>query len=179
MSYFALLYLALPAFVANMLPVFATKINFWPWLNFPVDGGKKIFSNRIFGANKSFRGLIVGTVGGAAVGAIQFFLTKYDIFSLPIFANFFAAIIFGALAGLGALVGDLAGSFLKRLFQVAPGRPFIPIDQIDYIVGLLVFTNFLIHWDWRAIIFLLIFATIVNPIMNISGYFLGVKKTFW
>ncbi|MFH0776799.1 MAG: CDP-archaeol synthase [Patescibacteria group bacterium] len=179
MSYFAILYLALPAFVANMLPVLATKINFCPVLARPVDCGKKFLGREIFGQNKSWRGLLAGTLGGALIGALQFCFQKYQIYSTGLLEHLGQFLLFGALAGLGALVGDLAGSFLKRLWRIAPGRPFLPLDQIDYILGFLVFTNFLINWEWRASLFLLLFASIANPLVNLSAYFLGLKKTFW
>lgn len=179
MNFYLALYLALPAFVANMLPVFATKMDFCSQLNFPVDGGRKIFGRRIFGANKSFRGLFVGTLGGAIVGGIQFFVETRGIFAIGLFDTFFEFLVFGALAGFGALVGDLAGSFLKRLLGVAPGRPFLPLDQIDYIIGYLLFTAPLIAWDVPAVVFLLVFVTLVNPLVNILGYVLRIKKTFW
>lgn len=179
MNFVEILYLTLPAFIANMLPVFATKINFWRSLNFPVDGGKMIFRRRIFGENKSIRGLVVGTIGGAIVGAIQFLAQKYGVFTIDILESFFEFVIFGTLAGFGALVGDLAGSFLKRLFHVAPGRPFLPLDQIDYIFGFWIFTTPLIAWEFSAILFLLIFVAIVNPLVNLTAYFLRIKKTFW
>ncbi|MCF7845696.1 MAG: CDP-archaeol synthase [Candidatus Peribacteraceae bacterium] len=173
------LYLALPAFVANMLPVVASKIGFWPKLDFPVDGAKTMFGRRIFGANKSWRGLVVGVLGGALVGAIQFMLFKFGIIAITDLQNLPEFIAFGALAGLGALLGDLAGSWLKRLFKIAPGRPFLPLDQIDYIVGFFIFTAILIDWSLVAVISLLVFVAVANPLVNAAAYFLGIKKTFW
>jgi len=39
----------------------------------------------------------------------------------------------------GAAFGDLAGSFLKRRFNIKSGAPFWIVDQLDFAVGALIF----------------------------------------
>ncbi len=50
-----LLYFMLPAYVANMMPVFARKI---PILGSPIDMGKRYRGFRLLGKKKTWRGLI-------------------------------------------------------------------------------------------------------------------------
>src|SRR3989338_11359416 len=160
-----LIYIALPAFVANMLPVFATHWDIFPTLAHPID-------ERRFGVNKTWRGLVVGVIGAIAIASAQWL-----IFS-P-YPTVMHAFLFGALAGSGALGGDLIKSFFKRLFGIENGRPFVPFDQIDYMLGFLLFTYPLATWSFADALFLLVFALIANPVVNGLAYAIGLKKTFW
>jgi len=84
-----------PAYCANAAPVLAKGKK-------PLDHGKNFLDNkRILGANKTYKGFLFGLAIGAAVGTIDCLL--FD-FPWP----------FAILTPLGALLGDLAGAFLKR-----------------------------------------------------------------
>jgi hypothetical protein len=48
--------------------------------------------------------------------------------------------LLGPLLGCGDLLGDAIESFLKRQRGTAPGNPWFPFDQIDYIIGGLLFS---------------------------------------
>lgn len=46
---------------------------------------------------------------------------------------------FGLTMGLAAMVGDAVKSFFKRRIGIAPGLPWIPADQLDFVfAGILV-----------------------------------------
>jgi CDP-2,3-bis-(O-geranylgeranyl)-sn-glycerol synthase len=49
-------------------------------------------------------------------------------------------ILFGFLLSLGALFGDLFGAFLKRRMGFAPGELLPVVDQIDFIIGAILFS---------------------------------------
>lgn len=175
-QYFLILYIALPAFVANMVPIIATKLDLCPRLNTPLDNGVIFRGRRLLGKNKTVRGLFFGTVCGALISSLQHILPFLPEIK---FTTLSTAFLFGALAGFGALVGDALASIIKRQLDIASGKPFIPLDQIDYIIGFLIFTFPIMHWTWQESLFLLIFALIANPLINITAYFLGIKKTYW
>lgn len=126
----------LPAGLANMSPVFANKI---PWLNqwkTPMDFGKSWDGKRVFGDNKTWRGLIFGILIGSVVG----YLIKryaYDS-SWPSYLSNMGALL-GAFMGAGALIGDTVESLFKRHRGIGPGKSWFPFDQTDYIVGGLLF----------------------------------------
>ena len=132
------LWLLLPAGFANMAPVFAAKI--LPRWNTPVDFGHAWKGNEIFGSHKTYRGIISGT----ALGLLTFSIQQALYRSFPFFEelSFFnyneVSPFFGAWMGFGALLGDLAKSFFKRRFAIAPGKAWIPFDQVDWIVGALI-----------------------------------------
>src|SRR6185295_2897067 len=107
-------WLALPAFAANMAPVIVQKLHAFEKLNVPIDGGKSLFGKRIFGEHKTVRGLLIGTLAGIFIVAVQY--AAVNFFELP-FAHLHSLtefLLFGALSGFGALMGDAIESFFKR-----------------------------------------------------------------
>jgi CDP-2,3-bis-(O-geranylgeranyl)-sn-glycerol synthase len=176
MHYLIILYLTLPCFVANLLPVLAARANFLPKLNVPVDYGKTCLGRRLFGDHKTWRGFLVGILGAMLVALLQY-IAYY--FNLVLWIDFFTLnqfLLFGFLSGLGALAGDTIESFFKRRLNIYSGKSFFPFDQIDYIIGFLLLTNFLVDWLLIDIIFLLIFSMIMAPLMSGIGYLTNIKK---
>jgi len=172
-------WLALPAFAANMAPVIVQKLHAFEKLNVPIDGGKSLFGKRIFGEHKTVRGLLIGTLAGIFIVAVQY--AAVNFFELP-FAHLHSLtefLLFGALSGFGALMGDAIESFFKRQIGIGSGRPFIPFDQIDYILGFLLCTELLISWKWQEVVFLLLCGAVLNPLINFLSYLTGIKKTYW
>ncbi|RMD58285.1 CDP-archaeol synthase, partial [Candidatus Woesearchaeota archaeon] len=68
----------LPAYVANMTPVFA-RIIFPHWKS-PIDFNKKIGGKRILGSHKTWRGLVCGTIAGIIIAYLQYLIspTPFD-----------------------------------------------------------------------------------------------------
>lgn len=174
--YLSLLYLALPAFGANMIPIAAARINLWSSLAIPLDGGRTFRGHPILGANKTLRGLLMGILIGVLIALAQYALPFFEQIKQP---NLLLTVFFGAAAGFGALLGDAVASFFKRQLGVKSGRPLIPLDQIDYVLGFIICTLPFVQWTLWDVLFLLIFAAIANPIVNGSAYLLGIKKTYW
>ena len=87
----------------------------------------------------------------------------------------------------GAAFGDLAGSFLKRRFDIKSGAPFWVIDQIDFAVGAITFASipalffpgFYFVPDINIIIFLLILTPSVSLIANTIAYLTKLKDVPW
>jgi CDP-2,3-bis-(O-geranylgeranyl)-sn-glycerol synthase len=179
MNYLSIFYLLFPAFAANMMPQIASSLGIFPKLNYPVDHYKQLFGKRIFGDNKTYRGFVTGVGVAIIISLIQFILDKYGLIKVTELAGFGQFLFFGFLSGFGALAGDTVESFFKRRLDIKNGRPLIPFDQIDYLAGFLVFTSQIINWTWPEIIFILICGAILNPLVNISAYFLKIKKTYW
>lgn len=179
MEYIFLLYLALPCFIANMLPVIFNRLKLLPQLDVPLDYGTKLYHKRLFGDHKTVRGLLVGVLGAMLVSLVQYGLDKIDLVPFNVLAGLDQFLIFGFLSGLGALVGDALASAIKRQVNIPSGDPFIVFDQLDYIIGCLLLTSFIVNWSWHAVWFLLLFSLIVHPIMNILAFIFKIKKTYW
>ena len=131
-----ILWFFLPAMIANMAPVIATRFNFTPILNKPLDAKLMWRGQRLFGSHKTIRGLIWGMVAGAITAVIQYQIT--GSFGLAT-----TALSVGALLGFGALTGDVVKSFFKRRWAIQPGSVWMPWDQIDFVIGAYVATSWL------------------------------------
>jgi CDP-2,3-bis-(O-geranylgeranyl)-sn-glycerol synthase len=173
------IWLFLPAGVANMAPVFATKIT--GKQGAPIDGGRTWHGQRLFGAHKSWRGLIIGTIAGFLFFLAQAWLYRYPFFQEISVINYSTApLLLGAALGFGALVGDLVKSFFKRRSNVAPGKSWIPFDQIDYVLGGLVFTlpfapQFAFP-SWQVWVTVIVVFFILHFAVNIIGWAIGIKE---
>ena len=173
-----------PAYLANLSPVIFSKINFLKGIfEFKLDIGKKLFGKRIFGDNKTLGGLIVGTFGGV-IGAIivilmiNLFNWKIDLIGDK---NILFMAYLGFLLGLGALLGDLLESFVKRRIGILEGRPWWLFDQLDFVLGAWLFSGLLIPYSETWLLFLM--ALIITPpghlLLNLLAFKLKLKKVWW
>ena len=154
----------LPAYFANATPVIAGG-------GLPIDLGKKFVDGKpIFGKNKTFRGFLFGLVVGTGVG-----LSESAVLSLPY------PITFGLLLSLGALFGDLAGAFLKRRLAIPPGSLLPIVDQVDFIVGALIFSLLLSPsmLTWELALTVLLITPPIHLLTNFAAYKLGLKSNPW
>lgn len=168
----------LPAGIANMSPVFAKHIpplNKW---DTPLDFGKQYHSKRIFGNNKTWRGLLFGAIAGG--------FSSWIIYSaapdLPANLSFnfvpsgASAFALGALLGFGALAGDAIESFFKRRRNIMSGNSWFPFDQIDYIIGGLIATLPFIGLNMEIAFRILLIYFFLHLVISYIGYLLGLKN---
>lgn len=151
----------LPAYCANAVPVLVGG-------GLPLDFGKNFYDGKpIFGKNKTFRGFFFGLAIGTLVGVIEaFFFTEYPI-------------SFGFLLSLGGLLGDLAGAFLKRRIGLAPGELLPVVDQIDFIIGALVFSFPFNLLSLELALTVLLITPPLHIITNFTAYKMGLKSNPW
>lgn len=175
------LYFMLPAYAANMAPVVFAWI---PWGGQPIDGGEIWRGRRILGDHKTWRGLFAGlAVGIAAVFAQQQIsvLNKNFILELVPYGNFSGPeiMLWGTALGGGALIGDLVKSFVKRRIGVAPGKPWIIFDQLDFVFGALVAVSPLYLPPWPHLALIVVATPLLHLLTNVTAYFLGLKRVWW
>lgn len=153
----------LPAYCANAIPVIAGG-------GAPIDFGKNFLDGKpILGKNKTFQGFFFGMFIGTTVGlAESVVFPEYPIF-------------FGLILSTGALLGDLTGAFIKRRLGLAPGDLLPLIDQVDFIIGALLFSFlFLFHiLYWELIVAVLIVTPPIHVLTNFAAYKLGLKSNPW
>ncbi|MHA1340465.1 MAG: CDP-archaeol synthase [Promethearchaeota archaeon] len=104
-------------------------------------------------------------------------------YSNETFSQCFIRLVFRVTCvAYAAAFGDLIGSWLKRRLDRKRGEPFWIIDQIDFIICvLLVAMPFIqVNIDYLAIvIFSLIFTPSLTIFSNALTYFLGHKSVPW
>lgn len=160
------LYLFLPALVANMCPVI------FQWV--PIAG--KPISTKYLGSHKTYRGFIVGYLGALLVIFAQSKLsTPYDLLNYETINIFLYAAIFG----IGAIAGDMIKSFFKRLLKIKPGSPFVPFDQIDFILGSTLLLLPFYTPECKILFTALVITPVVHFLTNVIGYWIGLKKVWW
>ena len=159
-----LLYFMLPAYLANMAPPFA---RFWSGWNRPI-------SKKWFGDHKTVVGFGAGLMVATAVVFVQSRihvqaeLLPYDRWPL-----------LGLAFGVGAMGGDSLKSLVKRRIGIAPGRPWIPMDQLDFVVGSLLLIGWWAKLSWRDVAIILAISFVGDIIINHLSYALKVRNTRW
>jgi CDP-2,3-bis-(O-geranylgeranyl)-sn-glycerol synthase len=149
-----------PAYCANAVPVIAGG-------GTPMDFGKNFTDGkRVFGNNKTYRGFFFGLAVGIAVGFMEVMVFNYPL-------------LFSVLSPLGALLGDLTAAFLKRRLGIAPGGLLPVIDQVDFVVGALLFSLPLAIIYWQLAVAVLIITPPIHLLTNFVAYKLKLKKNPW
>ncbi len=173
------LWFFLPGAYANMAPIFANNIPLLKPYTYPLDHHKSYRGVRIFGDHKTYRGVISGTIFGALTGLVQYLLASNfdalsDIASLTDYTSL-SVVALGAAIGFGSLMGDAVKSFFKRQARVAPGKNWIPFDQIDFVVGGLIASLPFVRLEISTYLIILAAAGLLHPAINVLGWMLHLK----
>jgi CDP-2,3-bis-(O-geranylgeranyl)-sn-glycerol synthase len=164
-----LLLLMAPAYVANMAPPF---LRFWHGPNPPI-------SRRWLGDHKTVGGFIVGTLVGALVAWAISMRTIGDLAYVensPFASHWFW---FGISMGFAALLGDSIKSFFKRRLGIQSGSPWIPFDQLDFVVAALLVLSAWVRIGWGEAAVILVLSFIADLLVNQASYRLGIKRDPW
>lgn len=160
------LYFFLPAYVANMVPVLVRRL---PFLDKPVWEAK-------LGQNKTWRGVVFGTAAGIAVFALQKvgYEAGFDSLALIDYSDF--SILLGGLLGFGAMLGDMGKSYYKRKAGIKPGQSWMPMDQIDFVIGGVLLGFFLYVPTAAVVLILLIFSPLLHIAVNYIGFLFKMRE---
>ena len=118
-----LMYFMAPAYVANMTP---PLVRYWRGWNRPI-------SERWLGSHKTVVGFGAGVLAAVVVTLVQ---SRIAWPGGPVADDHWIAL--GLRFGAGAMGGDAAKSFVKRRLGIAPGKSWIPWDQLDFVLGALI-----------------------------------------
>lgn len=168
-----------PAGIAILAAFYAAKIPYLKDFSYPIDFYAKFRGKRVFGDHKTIRGFIVGIL--SAVATVYLAVYLYTTFPLvrtwiPLNYQTINPILLGFLLGCGALTGDAIKSFFKRQMGIVPGKSWFPFDQMDHIIGGIIFTSFYIQLTPVQYVLLFIIWFLVHPLSNFVGYLLKLKK---
>lgn len=168
-----------PAGLSNLAAFASGHIPLLKLFDQPVDGGLKFRKKRILGSHKTIRGFIAGISAGILCVYLEIFL----YINVPI-VRFFVSldytliqpVLLGFLLGFGALCGDAAKSFFKRQINIKPGKSWVPFDQIDFIVGGVLFSLLYIRLtEWQYLLLFVLFL-LLHPLHTFLGFLLKLKK---
>jgi len=167
------IYFFLPAGFANMAPVLFQ--NRFSWFARPIDGGATIRGRRVFGEHKTIRGLVCGLFLGTGIAYLQSF-HPFPSMEIVTYDSWF---LLGFLQSTGALLGDLIKSFFKRQLGIPPGKPWVPFDQLDFIMGAILLSSLFFSIPVKYIISAFIMAPFFHITINRVGYYLKIRQTPW
>jgi hypothetical protein len=182
------LWLALPVIVAGALHIAAIRINVFPALaRIPVDGGLTFRGRRVFGDNKTLRGIILMVSFTILAAAAQAWLAEHAGWARAITPRALSAagpIEWGGLLGLGYVLGELPNSFFNRQIDIAPGAPgagalgpiFWIVDQVDSLAGALIAMSLIWLPPWPVVFAMLAVTLVVHPLAALGMVALGLKE---
>lgn len=81
--------------------------------------------------------------------------------------------------GAGALIGDMVKSGVKRFLHIAPGRPFFPWDQLDFILGATLFVLPIMTIPLEVFFTALLLTPPLHLLVNVIAYWWGLKEVWW
>jgi CDP-2,3-bis-(O-geranylgeranyl)-sn-glycerol synthase len=122
---------------------------------------------RILGDHKTIRGFISGLLAGALVGLLSSLLFSESL------------LIMAVLASLGALLGDLAGAFLKRRLKIAPGGALPVVDQLDFVIGAVLCVSLFFPMSVNVLLILFLVTPPIHFLTNVGAHVLGLKEQYW
>ena len=157
------------AYVANAFPT-VTKGKI------PLDRGKMFRGRRVLGNSKTVEGTFAGLVFGIFIGFLQVGLQPKmpPELSLPVLT--LSVVV---LLCVGTIVGDIAGSFIKRRIGIKPGDPAILLDQLGFLIFAFLFASAVTTIDIGIIVLLVILTPLLHVLTNIFGYALNLKEHPW
>ncbi|MFM1896536.1 MAG: hypothetical protein RLZZ385_1610 [Pseudomonadota bacterium] len=168
-------FLAPPA-VANLIPpVMARLLPAW---NAPLDCGLRLRGMPLLGSHKTWRGLWSGTLAGAGVYWLQVQLVAGlpPLAALAPHPQFHGLWWLGAWLGLAALAGDALKSLVKRQLGIRPGRPWIPWDQVDWVLGILLASWPLFRFSLPFMLLCLLLGLVLSLSGKVIGYWLRINS---
>ena len=186
------LWLMLPAYLANMLPVLVGG-------GAPIDGGRNWKDGqRMLGDGKTWRGLLLAPVLAVLLVGVLRWTTTFPAWGRYGFSDYGPSpwwVLLAYAMALGALVGDALESFFKRRTGRVRGERWVPFDQLDFVAGGLLFVAlvstvlalvgatasnyFLDAFTWPRLLVIVLLTPALHLVVNLIGYKIGAKDVPW
>ncbi len=191
----------LSMYITLMSPILAGILNM-VWcksrilksLAIPIDGNKKfIDGKRIFGDNKTWKGLIgyiILNIFTACLWGLICSVSKIEQYNF-LYVNHGNTItyniVLGILLGLAYALCELPNSFIKRRLNIAPGKTtkgakkilFVILDQADSVIGCVLVVHCFYKMTLSFILAYIALGTITHILMNMILYFMKLRKNMF
>lgn len=151
-----------PAYAANGAPVIFGGGK-------PLDFGKSVRGKRIFGNHKTIKGTASSIIAGIAAGAIESAFLPYMLLA-------------SIMLTIGANIGDLLGSFLKRRIGMKPGTSLPIMDQYGFFIFALIMAYPLSYPHFPGVyglIFIILLTGALHVLTNKGAHKLKLKEVPW
>lgn len=110
--------LTLPVLLPGLFLIISLKRGWFGHFRRPIDGGAALRGAPVVGQNKTWFGVVLYLVGGAAVAGL---LSVFGSAAHPVFTGPMSLLV-GASIGAAYSVGEIINSLIKRRAGIAPGQ---------------------------------------------------------
>ena len=161
-----------PAYVANAVPVIFTGGG-------PLDRGAKFLDNKpLFGETKT----VFGTLSGITFGALV--AMAYPFLGIALFDRPQTYAMVGLGLAVGAMLGDLLGSFAKRRLGFSEGSSVPFLDQLTFfyvalILAVLAAPESVAYLSMENMLFLTVLTFFMHLATNKLANVISLKKVPW
>jgi len=173
-----------PLFAGLVFHGFCIKFGWLRSVAVPIDRGARLRGRPLFGANKTFRGVLAVALGSAAGYALQSAAPELQPSAFRGLSTLGVAAI-GFAFGATAMLSELLNSLLKRQLDIAPGAPgrgvaavfFYLFDQVDFLLG-----AWLVAWPWVSptlprVVWSVLFVVVLHQLISSLGAVLGMRAS--
>ncbi|MFH0954995.1 MAG: CDP-2,3-bis-(O-geranylgeranyl)-sn-glycerol synthase [Candidatus Micrarchaeota archaeon] len=141
----------------------------------PLDLGYNAWDGRrFFGKGKTFKGTFFGIFFGTLSAVIISYL--FPETTLEMTKNY---VFLGFAVSVGAIVGDLAGSFAKRRMGFESGSEVLGLDQLNFLVGGIALGWIFFVPSIEQLVFLAVLTVLVHRLANWIAFKTKLKKVPW
>nr|MDO8085635.1 CDP-2,3-bis-(O-geranylgeranyl)-sn-glycerol synthase [Candidatus Sigynarchaeum springense] len=196
MIFYISMWIIFPAYLANAVAVPVSRGHQFH----PIDGGKMLRGQRVFGDGKTIEGFLLSSAIGIGGGLVQCLLSP--LFLVPSLAwhDFYGSILvprvdlelyvaanIQALARAllfppGAMLGDLLGSFIKRRLNISRGAKAPVLDQLDFIAGTILLSlvavpigGSFLQLGLIYVVVIVVLTPFIHRIVNKLAYKINIK----
>jgi len=168
-----LLLLLVPWMVANAVPVL---LRYVPYLGMPIH-------TRLFGKNKTRRWFLGAVLFGTLTMMVLFltWIISQSSFFVYLYGESFGSLWdivgLGIVVSASAILWDLIESFIKRRRNIASWDAFVPRDQIDYIIWIILWTTLYYEWTGVDMLFVLLVWWLMSFFAHFSSYLMCIIDT--
>ena len=122
MELFRILSLTLPLLLPGIVLIVVLILKLFSSLDIPLDFGLLINNKRLFGENKTLKGVLTMISIAVLVSYVLYWGYKagYSSYISPVF--FQSPIFIGVIYSLSYILGELVNSFIKRQMNISAGR---------------------------------------------------------
>ncbi|MGZ3420316.1 MAG: CDP-archaeol synthase [Polyangiales bacterium] len=177
------LYLFAPLLVSAAVSALVLRFDWLRFLAKPIDGGASWKGKRVLGDGKTWRGVAVAVGTSIAVVALQRRIVAPGLEVIDYRAE--SPVLVGGALGLGAMLGELPNSFVKRRIGIPRGKTargplaivFWLWDQLDLLTTTWPLLAFFFHPTVAIVVASVAIALVLHPAIAWIGYLLGARSS--
>lgn len=184
-----------PVILAGIFNMVWCKLSVGNFMKKPIDGGVYMWDGRrLFGDNKTWKGLVGMIFGGAFLTAFwgllcgtNPFFTTHNYIYVTRENTIMYNVLIGVFFGLAYALFELPNSFMKRRMDIKPGKTtsglkkvlFIFMDQADSIFGCVLVVCFVYSMSVQFYFMYVLVGALTHIILNMLLYLVKLRKNMF